>query len=379
MLDYEALRLIWWALLGILLIGFAVMDGFDLGVATLLPFVARTDGERRIVINTVGPVWEGNQVWLILGAGAIFAAWPPLYAVAFSGFYLAMFLALCALILRPVGFKFRSKIDNPTWRSVWDWALFVGGLVPALIFGVAFGNVLEGAPFRFDDTLRMTYEGNLFGLLNPFALLSGLVSVAMLTMHGGAYLALKAAGPVSARAASAAGQAAVALIVLFALAGVWVAFGLSGYAVSTAMPHGGPSDPLLKLVTRAPGAWLDNYGAYPWMLAAPILAFAGAALTIALTRARRDGSALLASGLAVASVIATAGLSTFPFLLPSSLDPNASLTVWDASSSRLTLLIMLGVTLVFLPIILCYTAWVYRVLRGRVTAEYVERNSSGVY
>jgi cytochrome bd ubiquinol oxidase subunit II len=379
MLDYEALRLIWWALLGILLIGFAVMDGFDLGVATLLPFVARTDGERRIVINTVGPVWEGNQVWLILGAGAIFAAWPPLYAVAFSGFYLAMFLALCALILRPVGFKFRSKIDNPTWRSVWDWALFVGGLVPALIFGVAFGNVLEGAPFRFDDTLRMTYEGNLFGLLNPFALLSGLVSVAMLTMHGGAYLALKAAGPVSARAASAAGLAAVALIVLFALAGVWVAFGLSGYAVSTAMPHGGPSDPLLKLVTRAPGAWLDNYGAYPWMLAAPILAFAGAALTIALTRARRDGSALLASGVAVASVIATAGLSTFPFLLPSSLDPNASLTVWDASSSRLTLLIMLGVTLVFLPIILCYTAWVYRVLRGRVTAEYVERNSSSVY
>ena len=156
MFTYEILRLIWWALLGILLIGFAVTDGFDLGAAILLPFVAKTDAERRVAINTVGPVWEGNQVWFILGGGAIFAAWPPLYAVAFSGFYLAMFLVLCALILRPVAFKFRSKLAHPTWRSIWDWALFVAGLVPSLVFGVAFGNVLEGAPFRFDETLRMT-------------------------------------------------------------------------------------------------------------------------------------------------------------------------------------------------------------------------------
>ena len=379
MLDYETLRLIWWALLGVLLIGFAVMDGFDLGIATLLPFVARTDGERRIVINTVGPVWEGNQVWLILGGGAIFAAWPALYSVAFSGFYLAMFLALCALILRPVGFKFRSKLNDPLWREIWDWALFVGGVVPALIFGVAFGNVLQGVPFRFDDTLRMTYEGDLIGLLNPFAILSGLVSVAMLAMHGGAYLALKADDPVGDRAARAARFAAWTLIALFALAGVWVAFGLTGYAISPDMPHDGPSNPLLKAVTRASGGWLNNYGAHPLTLAAPILAFAGAAGAIWLLRARRDGLSLLATGVAVAGVIATAGLSVFPFMLPSSLDPNASLTVWDASSSRLTLLIMLCVTVIFLPIVLAYTAWVYRVLRGRVTADYVARNSGGLY
>jgi cytochrome d ubiquinol oxidase subunit II len=366
-------------LLGILLIGFAVMDGFDLGAATLLPFVARTDGERRIVINTVGPVWEGNQVWLILGGGAIFAAWPTLYSVAFSGFYLAMFLVLCALILRPVGFKFRSKIDNPRWRSIWDWALFVGGIVPALIFGVAFGNALQGVPFRFDDTLRMTYEGDLLGLLNPFALLCGLVSVAMLVMHGGAYLALKADEPVGSRAATAARFAAGALIVLFALAGVWVAIGLSGYAITTAIPYDGPSNPLLKAVARIPGGWLHNYIVYPWTLAAPILAFANAAGTILLLRVRRDGLSLFTSGITVACVIATAGLSAFPFMLPSSLDPNASLTVWDASSSRLTLLIMLGATLIFLPIVLAYTAWVYRVLRGRVTADYVTRNSLGIY
>ncbi|MEY9882872.1 cytochrome d oxidase subunit CydB [Bradyrhizobium sp. USDA 328] len=191
MFDYESMRLIWWALLGILLIGIAVMDGFDFGVAILLPFVAKSDVERRIVINTVGPVWEGNQVWLILGGGAIFAAWPLLYATAFSGFYLAMFLVLAALILRPVAFKFRSKLDDVRWRATWDLAFFIAGLVPALIFGVAFGNVIVGVPFRFDDTLRMTYEGTLLGLLNPFALVCGLISVAMLTLHGANYLALK--------------------------------------------------------------------------------------------------------------------------------------------------------------------------------------------
>ena len=152
-LDYETLRVIWWVLLGVLLIGFAVMDGFDLGVGILLPFVARTDGERRVVVNAVGPVWEGNQVWLILGGGAIFAAWPLIYAVAFSGFYLAMLVVLLALILRPVGFKFRSKMPGTRWRATWDWLLFLGGFVPALIFGVAVGNALVGAPFTFDDTL----------------------------------------------------------------------------------------------------------------------------------------------------------------------------------------------------------------------------------
>jgi cytochrome d ubiquinol oxidase subunit II len=379
MFTYEILRLIWWALLGVLLIGFAVTDGFDLGAAILLPFVAKTDAERRVVINAVGPVWEGNQVWILLGGGAIFAAWPPLYAVAFSGFYLAMFLVLCALILRPVAFKFRSKLAHPKWRSTWDWALFAAGFVPSLVFGVAFGNVLEGAPFRFDETLRMTYEGTLFGLLNPFALLCGLVSVAMLTMHGGAWLALKSDEPVAARAAYFARGAALALPILFLVAGVWVALGIDGYAISGTLAHDGPSNPLTKQVVRATGAWIRNYGVYPWTIIAPLLALCGAIAAYALLGARRGGFALVASGLSVASVIATAGLSVFPFMLPSSLDPNASLTVWDASSSRLTLAIMLGVTVVFLPIILAYTAWVYRVMRGRVTLAYVNDKSAHSY
>ena len=200
MLDYETLRLIWWALLGILLIGFAIMDGFDLGTAALLPFVAKTDMERRIAINTVGPVWEGNQVWFILGGGAIFAAWPTLYAASFSGFYLAMFLVLLALILRPAGFKYRSKVESPVWRAIWDWALFAGGVVPSLVFGVAFGNLFVGVPFTFDADLRFHSTITLISLLNPFSLLVGLVSLAMIAMHGAAWLNLKTEGAVEARA-----------------------------------------------------------------------------------------------------------------------------------------------------------------------------------
>jgi cytochrome d ubiquinol oxidase subunit II len=379
MFDYESMRLIWWALLGILLIGFAVMDGFDLGVAILLPRVARTDIERRIVINTVGPVWEGNQVWLILGGGAIFAAWPMLYATAFSGFYLAMFLVLAALILRPVAFKFRSKVEDARWRTTWDACLFVSGLVPALIFGVAFGNVIVGVPFHFDNTLRMTYEGGLIGLLNPFALVSGLVSVGMLTLHGACYLALKASGPVVDRAVEAARLAAFATILLFVVAGLWVAFGIDGYAITSHIAHDGPSNPLSKQVARQAGAWLTNYRSFPWMMLAPVAAIAALAITPAMLRVGRPGLAFIVSGAGIASIIATAGLSIFPFMLPSSLEPSASLTVWDASSSHLTLKIMLFATAVFLPLILLYTSWVYRVLRGPITAAFVEGNSHSVY
>ena len=173
MFDYETLKIIWWLLVGVLLVGFAIMDGHDMGVGTLLPFVGRSDLERRVVINTVGPHWDGNQVWFITGGGAIFAAWPLVYATAFSGFYWAMLLVLWALFFRPVGFDYRSKIHNSTWRSVWDWGMFIGGFVPPVIFGVAFGNLLQGVPFQFDAYLVSTYTGSFWQLLNPFALLAG--------------------------------------------------------------------------------------------------------------------------------------------------------------------------------------------------------------
>jgi len=375
-MDYETLRLIWWALLGILLIGFAIMDGFDLGTAILLPFVGKSDLERRVVINTVGPVWEGNQVWLILGGGAIFAAWPPLYATAFSGFYLAMFLVLAALILRPVGFKFRSKLVSPTWRTLWDWALFVGGFVPALVFGVAFGNLFVGVPFGFDSDLRMHESITLFSLLNPFALLAGLVSVAMLTLHGATWLSLKADGAPGARARAIVPYAAAAFAVLFTIGGVWVSH-IDGFRITSALAADGPSNPLLKTVARVTGGWWQNYTLHPLIWLAPLVAYLGAAVAVAARRLPL--LAWVASALVPLGVIATAGLSLFPFLLASSSNPDMSLTVWDASSSKLTLEIMLGCVIIFLPIVLAYTGWAYRVMRGPVKAESITNDSHGNY
>ena len=368
MTEYEILRLIWWALLGILLIGFAVMDGFDLGTAALLPFVGRTDTERRIVVNTVGPVWEGNQVWFILGGGAIFAAWPALYAASFSGFYLAMFLVLLTLILRPGGFKYRSKLENKAWRAFWDWALFAGGVVPALVFGVAFGNLFEGVPYGFDGDLRMHSQITLFGLLNPFALLCGLVSLSMIVFHGASWLNYKASGAVKMRAGKAMFFAAIAYVATFTAAGVWLGQ-IDGYRIVGAMAHDGPSNPLLKMVVRAPHAWFDNMTAHPALLLTLIAAYGGVVIAVLLRRF--PGYAMLASALVPAGTIATAGAALFPFLMPSSSTPSASLTVWDASSSSLTLAIMLGCVAIFLPIVLAYTTFVYRVLRGPVTERDV--------
>jgi cytochrome d ubiquinol oxidase subunit II len=377
--DYEILRLIWWLFLGVLLIGFAIMDGFDLGSATLLPWVARSDVERRVVLNSIGPVWDGNQVWLLLGGGAIFAAWPAIYAAAFSGFYLAMFLVLATLILRPVGFEFRNKIADPRWRAFWDWALFAGGLVPSLVFGVAIGNLLQGAPFKLDADMRVLYLGSgLFELLNPFGLLCGLVSLAMLVGHGAVYLSLKTEGEVNARARKAATLAPLAMLALFLLAGVWIALGINGYEISSAVTVDGPSNPLLKTVAQVPGGWLANYSAYPWTLAAPILAIVGALAVSLLSALRRPGLAFVASGVAIFGVVATAGVSMFPFLMPSSAQPEASLTVWDASSSQRTLFVMLIATLIFLPIVIAYTSWAFHTLRGAVTAAQIERNSQNL-
>ncbi len=367
LIDYDILRVIWWLLLGVLLVGFAVTDGFDLGVGTLLPFVARTDLERRVVINTVGPVWEGNQVWLILGGGAIFAAWPHIYAMSFSGFYLAMFATLFALILRPVGFKYRSKQTSPAWRSAWDWALFIGGVVPALIFGVALGNVLQGVPFRFTNEMRMVYEGSFLGLLNPFALLAGLVSVAMLAMHGGAWLALKTEGAVAERSRRLATVAALATMALYAVAGVLLWKLVGGYELTSAHVADGPSNPLAKTVASGvAGGWFANYAHHPWTMAAPALGFAGALLAVFGLRARWEGATVVFSGLSVAGIVLSVGASMFPFIVPSSLDLRSSLMVWDASSSQLTLFIMLVCAIVFVPLILAYTAWVYRVMWGKV-------------
>lgn len=374
-LDYPTLRVIWWGLMGVLLIGFAITDGFDLGVAALLPFVARNDGERRMVINTIAPTWEGNQVWFILGGGAIFAAWPFVYAVSFSGFYLAMFAVLASLILRPVGFKYRSKRPARSWRETWDWALFVGGFAPALVFGVAVGNVLQGVPFRLDGDLRSTYAGTFLGLFTPFTLLCGLLSVAMLVTHGAAWLVVKAEkGAVRDRARRFGAIAAIAAIALFAIGYGFVAHGSLGFRLEGPVDPAGPSNPLRTVAAAVPHAWLANFHAHPWMWIAPGLGFLGAALALIGILTGAEAPAFLGSSASALGIISTVGLSMFPFILPSSIDPHSSLTVWNASSSHMTLFLMLAVTLVLLPIVLAYTAWAFKVMWGRSTVGALRVN-----
>jgi cytochrome d ubiquinol oxidase subunit II len=376
-LEYATLRVVWWLILGVLLIGFAITDGFDLGLGASFTYLGRTDAERRALLSSVEPVWEGNQVWFVLGGGAAFAAWPLVYATSFSGLYLAMFLLLVSLILRPVGFAFRDKLTAVRWRAVWDAALTLSGGVPALLFGVAFANLFLGVPFHFDGMQRPVVTGGFFSLLHPFALLGGFISLSMLLLHGNAYAAMKVGEPMAARACVLGRIASAAFLVAFLIAGFWVSSALGGYQVTSVMDHAGPSDPMRKTVAITAGAWLNNFHTWPWMWTAPVCAVLGAVAAHVLLRQRRGGAAFVASIVVQGGTILTGGFALFPFLMPSSTFPNQSLTVWDASSSAKTLFIMLGAVVVFLPIILAYTSWVFRLLRGRVTLENMHEPKGG--
>lgn len=368
MLDYPTLKLIWWGLVGILLIGFAIMDGHDLGIGTLLPFVGRDDRQRRIMLTTVESHWEGNQVWLITGGGAIFAAWPLVYATAFSGFYWAMLAVLWTLFLRPVGFHFRNKIHHPIWRQSWDWGLFVSGTVPTFIFGVAFGNLLQGVPFHFDDIMLVHYTGTFWELLNPFALLCGVVSTAMITLQGAVYLVHRTEADIQCRARCAALFFGILLLVCFSLAGIWLTVAIPGYVITSPIDRSMVANPLAKTVLQEAGAWLTNYRVQPLTCLVPLLAYIGIGLSLLATWYRWTLSAFCASSLGIAGIIGTAGVAMFPFVMPSSSHFASSLTVWDSMSSPLTLSIMFWVALIFVPLIVFYTGWAYKVMAGKVTS-----------
>ena len=378
MFDYEMLRLVWWVLVGVLLIGFAITDGFDMGVGALLPFVGKKDVERRVMLNTMGPHWEGNQVWLVTAGGALFAAWPMVYAAAFSGFYIAMILTLMALFFRPVGFKYRSLQEGAQWRTSWDWALFAGSAIPPVIFGVAFGNLLQGVPFSFNQFLMLTYHGNFFGLLNPFGLLAGLVSLFMIVTQGAAWLMMKTEGEVLARSRTAAMIFSLLTLVLFALAGVWVS-GMDGYVIVGAVATDAVTNPLHKEVVVQSGAWMQNYNLYPWMIAAPVLGLVMSLLTALAAKLGKGWMAFLFSSLAIAGIILTAGFSMFPFVMPSSLEPSQGLTMWDATASFNTLKVMTVVAVVFVPTVLTYTIWTYIKMFGRVSNKHIEDNQQSLY
>lgn len=373
MFDYATLKVLWWLLVLFLLVGFSVMDGFDLGVGALLPFVGRTDTERRVILNSIGPHWEGNQVWFVTAGGAVFAAWPLVYATAFSGFYFAMMLLLWSLFFRPVGFDYRSKLDNPIWRTVWDWGLFIGGAVPPLVFGIAFGNLFEGVDFRFDSSLHSSFSGTFLDLFTPFTLTAGLISLIMTVFHGATYLSVRMLGDLKKRAVLASLVSGGLLIIAFPLAGLWLARGVQGFRIVSGGDPEGLSNPLGKNVVRATGAWLDNFHTHPALWGIPSCVYLGVLLAFSAIRLRRPVLGFIGSALSTGAVVSTAAVSLFPFILPSRLDPVSSLTVWDSTSSRLTLLLMFWATIILVPVIIFYTGWCFRVMRGPVTEETVRK------
>ncbi|WP_426767655.1 cytochrome d ubiquinol oxidase subunit II [Erwinia aphidicola] len=379
MLTYELMRFIWWLLIGILCIGFAITDGFDMGVGVLSRILGRTDTERRIMINSIAPHWDGNQVWLITAGGALFAAWPTVYAAAFSGFYVAMILVLASLFFRPVGFDYRSKIEDPRWRGMWDWAIFIGSFVPPLVIGVAFGNLLQGVPFHIDTDLRLFYTGNFFQLLNPFGLLAGIVSLMMFLTQGATYLQMRTVGELHLRARITAQICALVMMVCFVLAGIWIVYGIDGYMVTSVLDHNGPSNPLVKEVSQQAGAWMVNFNNAPILWTIPALGVVLPLLTIMCSRLEKGAWAFVFSSLTMACVILTAGVAMFPFVMPSSTVPNVSLTMWDATSTLLTLKVMTVAAIIFVPIILAYTTWCYYKMFGRLTKEHIEGNSNSLY
>ncbi|MFW7523093.1 cytochrome d ubiquinol oxidase subunit II [Vibrio ostreicida] len=378
MFEYETLRLIWWVLIGILLVGFAVTDGFDMGVGALVPIIGKNDHERRVMINSIAPHWDGNQVWLITAGGALFAAWPLVYATSFSGFYFAMVITLAALWLRPIGLDYRSKIEDPRWRQTWDICISISGFIPPIIFGVAFGNLLQGIPFKLNEFLMSTYHGTFFQLLNTFALLCGLVSLFMFLLQGATWLQMKTTDQVHARARNVAQIMGLLTMATFVAGGVLIQ-SIDGYTIQGIMDTNAPSNPLNKVVQTSPGAWMNNFKSYPLMWAAPVLGVVMPLLAALASRFEKGGWAFLASSVGSAGIVFTAGLAMFPFILPSSALPSQSLTLWDATSSELTLNLMTAVAFVMVPVILGYTSWTYYKMFGRLDNKFIEDNKNSLY
>jgi cytochrome d ubiquinol oxidase subunit II len=377
LLDYATLKVIWWFFISLLFVLFFIFGGRDFGVCILLPFLGKTDEDRRMLLNSIGATWEGNQVWFVTAGGATFAAWPIVYATGFSGLYFALLLVLLTLILRPPGFDFRSKLPNKTWRSFWDWSLFLSGFVPALVFGVGLGNLFLGLPFHFEDNLQSHYTGNFFQLLNPFAVLFGLCAVAALALHGGVYLQKKCPQPLAGDVTKFNAVFGLLFITLFLLLGIWIAWGVSGYKITSIGDLQNSLIPISKEVVVSPKAWLTNYNQYPYLWGLPILTVVAAMLTIFSSLKEWASISIMLSTITLICALLTANAAMFPFILPSSIEPSHSITLWDAVSSHRTLQYMFWVTIVFLPIVLSYTFWVFRVMKGKMqTSETLSKAES---
>lgn len=329
------LNTIWFLLVGVLIGGYAILDGFDLGVGSLYPLLGTTEEEKQILLQSIGPFWDGNEVWLLTGAGAIFAAFPLVYATVFSGFYLAMMLVLFALILRAVAVEFRNQVQTAKWRQRLDLIFFIGSFLPALLFGVAMGNIAQGLPLN----ISYYYTGGFFDLLNPYALLLGILGLSAFMLQGSSYISLKTEGVLQEKARRMFLRIWAVSLALYVLASLYT---------FAAVP-----------------SLYANYFNNIWLLAAPLLSISGLAAAPLLAKATRHGMTFIASSTYITGLIATLGLGMFPNLVPA-LDPKQSLNIYNAASSYLTLKAMLIIALIGVPIVLFYTIYVYRVFRGKV-------------
>jgi cytochrome d ubiquinol oxidase subunit II len=376
MFDYDSLRMIWWLFLGLLLAGFAALDGIVLGLGAIFRFVAQTEPERRALVGVIKPAWDFNQLWLILGAGATFVAWPRLYTASFSALCFAFWAVLFASISRPTGFGSRNSIVASQWRNAWAWALCFGGIVPALLLSIAFGNLFLGIRFHFNDAQQIIHPGKFLDLLTPFTLLCGVMSLSMMVLHGACYAAKRIDEPAARRARRAGIAAAGIFVIAFITAGLFVIFSLEGYRELGGIDPPGPLNPAKHAVWLSPGAWLDNYIKWPLMWGAPLTALLAAQFSCWLLLLRWTRAAFAVSCLVSVGTIFTAGFAMFPFLMPSSDIARHSLTVWDASSSEHVLRILTaGAALV--PLALAGVAWGLLALRKRGTLQTLSAQTRG--
>ncbi len=364
-LDYHTLQYIWWIIMLVLIIGFSITDGFDMGVAVLLPFIAKTDIERRVVINTVGATWEGNQVWLITALAALFAAFPQVYAVSFSTLYIALMLTLFCLFLRPVGFDYRSKLSNPKWRKYWDIALFAGGFFPCIIFGIAVGNIFLGLPFYFDKWQMIYNTASFTKLFHPFALLTSLIGLSLFCLHGATWLNVKTSGIIQSRAKKFAKFFAAFFIILWIIGGFSLKF-IHGFSIDQN-----------AVITLKTNAWLNNFIQYPKLYFICLSGIFCVGLNILLQNKFAKLSWIL-SCLTIIIFFVNTAIALFPFMLPSSANLQQSLTAFNASSSHKTLFSMLIAVIIFMPLIITYTAWVYNVLKGKIEEKDIEETQENL-
>ncbi len=381
MLDYNFLQIIWWVLIGIVLIIYATTAGYDAGVTMIMPFL-RHETDRRVVLNTSAPVWDGNMTWIVFAGGGLFVVWPVVYSTAFSGCYAAMLCILWAFFFRATGFDYRGKINKHLWRRFWDIGLFVSGALPVFIFGLLLGNCLLGMPFHFDaKTFRSFYSGNFGQLFSFFSVLTAIISVVMTLMHGAAYIQRRTESHLREMAHKLFYVFSVLILISFTIAGFWVAYQIKGYVLvsSAANPTLYPLD---NVVTQNTGAWIKSYLTYPWKFYPPVIAYLSLFLALWANYRRRIVLCFWASAIAIGGIIATAGATLFPFIMPSSTHINESLTVWNATSSQYALNVMLYVGVVLLAIILCYKIFAFHTLWSRkktITRADIEGNDPSYY